>query len=93
MTREEAKEIIYYSSFEKGKYGLTKDNIFKLINRIYDDFESRVCKNCKYYNPAHKVCENRKNIQPFEIDNKYVNIFTDGNFGCNRFERKEDERK
>ena len=55
-------------------------------------YENRTCKNCKHYNPAYKMCENKRNIQPFKVDNEYVNMFTDDDFGCNRVERKEDEK-
>jgi len=83
MTREEAKEIIYYSFFEKGKYGLTKNNIFKLINKIYNDFESRTCKNCSQYKDGKcRIFQGAKC--------KYtLDVIDDKNFGCNRFERKE----
>jgi len=100
MTREEAKKEFWKEGgvFEN-LFKYCFDKVLKLpykgsvvdvfIDKIYDNFESKICKNCKYYNSAYKVCENKRNIQPFEIDTEYVNMFTDDDFGCNRFERKE----
>ena len=50
------------------------NNIKKLINKIYDDFENKVCKNCEHQTKL--ICK------------KLQNLFGE-NFGCNRFERIE----
>jgi len=44
MDREEAKDLFIMG---RDAYGRVKSPIAK-VNKIYDDFESRVCKNCKY---------------------------------------------
>ena len=62
------------------------NNIRKLINKIYDDFESRVCKNCKYFvecNDGYHYCNN--------INNTGLNGIITPDFGCNRFEKKENK--
>jgi len=41
MTREEAKKIYYPIN------GVNLSNKKDLVDKIYDDFESRICKNCK----------------------------------------------
>ena len=50
---------------------------FILIGDIYDDFESRLCKNCKWFkgiDKSYKVC-------------KLYDISHGEDFGCNKFER------
>ena len=73
MTREEAKEELW----QRGNINtLGKVDANEIIDKIYDDFESRICKNCKHYE-SDWCC-----------DNAFV---VDEIFGCNRFEPK-DER-
>ena len=43
MTREEAKEFHIVSPFDRVRYE-------KFVDYIYDDFESRICGNCKWTN-------------------------------------------
>ena len=64
------------------------NNIKKLINKIYDDFENKICKNCKWFNKVGLVgysCSNKKNKEMFGMSIIWINE----NFGCNKFERKE----
>ena len=80
MTRGQSKKIR-----EDFGYEYTPDskvyNIFevhKMIDKIYDDFESMTCKNCKVekckiYYALVGVCTNQELI----------------NFGCNKFEKKD----
>ena len=87
MTREEA--II--QTKERYKYGITTESdTLKLIDAIYDDFESRKCKNCKYFNEVSS-CEHEKNTQylttSIQFDEQtYYQMDTTKDFGCNRFE-------
>lgn len=67
MTREEAKELLK----KDNRYGIDW-----IIDDIYDDFESRVCENCKH--KTNREC------------NTIIDYFGK-DFGCNKFERKEDE--
>ena len=79
MTREEALQIIENTH---GNIHLnTKAMIKQLINEIYDDFESRVCKNWFYYFEETCVCD----------ESPLVTEIVDENYGCNKFKRKRDE--
>ena len=73
MTREKARDAVILA--------ITADIKLALIDKIYDDFESRVCENCKH----HKYIE-----KSYRMCNK-LEIATSSDFGCNRFERREDE--
>ena len=68
MTREEAHG-------EKGDRSLEKGGITRLVNDIYDDFESRVCSNCKHKSDS-SLCS---------VGIVYDNT-TDNTFGCNKFQ-------
>ena len=73
MTREEALYML-----NDGLY----DNE-EVINKIYDDFESRTCENCKYY-------EFISSVDSYFCTNKESSAkFVSSDFGCNRFERIE----
>ena len=74
MTREETKQKLL---------SLMPAERFIVIDDIYNDFESRVCGNCKYfYTP--------EGTESFGLCNKFKTL-TESDFGCNRFERREDE--
>jgi len=89
MTREEAKKLFWKKGgvFEK-TFMYCLDKVLKLpyrgsevdvfIDRIYDDFESRVCKNCLYYFKETCVCD----------ESPLVTEIVDENYGCNKFERR-----
>ena len=68
------------------------NNIKKLINKIYDDFENKVCKNCKFHKSGYcyqpDICYW---IGSSSKEGVYVDYLYLKNFGCNRFERREDE--
>lgn len=77
MTREEAKK-------ELNEYGYTISEQNKIIDDIYDDFENRSCKNCKF-----------GMIYPFDDDIECVKIEADtqgiyfsNDFWCNKWESK-----
>lgn len=78
MTREEAKK-------ELNEYGYTISEQNKIIDDIYDDFENRSCKNCKF-----------GMIYPFDDDIECVKIEADtqgiyfsNDFWCNKWEKNE----
>jgi len=48
MTREEA--LKRPSNFVTNAGFLNRSKVYGLINEIFDDFESRTCKNCKHFN-------------------------------------------
>ena len=83
MTREEAIKKLFDVSSDLGLVETIEARI--IIEEIFDDFESRVCKNCKHFTSFGKkmgigICSNFT---------KNINVAND--FGCNRFERREDE--
>jgi DNA recombination-dependent growth factor C len=60
-------------------YGKPK-KIMSKIDKIYDDFENRTCKNCKHsglYVMGYMPCLNEESLM-FQID-----VFDE--FGCNKF--------
>ena len=59
----------------------------ELINDIYNDFENRICKNCKWFNKVGLVgysCSNKKNKEMFGMSIIWINK----DFVCNLFERR-----
>ena len=71
MTREKARDAVILA--------ITADIKLALIDKIYDDFESRVCENCEYYSRIGS-CENKESYCFDQL------VYDD--FGCNRFERR-----
>ena len=86
MNREEALRL---ASYDETPYYFQR-----LINKIYDDLNSRTCENCKYFQKGW-FCEkiNAEIYPDYEIwDNSgfHVNGYdVEKDFGCNRFERKD----
>jgi len=92
MTREEA-----YKKIKEAFTGIDRvadcpciceDPFEDIVDEIYNNFESRICKNCKWIHKGQYEgefwCINPKNSIIAE-DGMFVNE----NFGCNRFERRE----
>ena len=89
MTREEAFAKITVCS---NSLFMTKQKFKILIHTLYNDFESRVCENCKYFNEVSS-CEHEKNTQYLMTSTQfteqaYYQMGVTKDFGCNRFERK-----
>ena len=85
MTLDEAINKMIENNKSLGSF---ESKNLKLLNEIYADFKSRICKNCKltaggYYIYACNVLLAFTQEQAEEIINS--------GFGCNRFETK-DER-
>ena len=83
MNRENAKDNLF-AFVDKG---LTMESISfeQAIDDIFDDFESRTCENCKWYDGSHK-CNNENSIA-HNSDNR---VYTHD--GCKEeFERKDIE--
>jgi len=77
MNRKEALHSTY-RIFNAKDRGIAR----QLVKEIYDDFESRICKNCKYYEEYPSVCCN--------ADSPLCAGVTKEDFGCNEFEIRED---
>ena len=85
MTREETKS--FYSEL-CSEFDAVKSTVYSVVDKIYDDFESRTCKNCKHF----QVYDDSKMLG--ECINKESIAFTSceaiyGDDGCNKFERKD----
>lgn len=82
MTRDKAKKMFRE---DVDAYGKPK-KIMTKIDKIFDYFESMICKNCKHYTYMSInnsfICSN--------LENQSVK-FVDGDFGCNMFERSEND--
>lgn len=72
MDREEAHKIYYPIS------GVNLSGEKDLIDKIYDDFESRTCESCEY---LEILCENEESIV-FEM------AINRKDFGCNKWKQK-----
>jgi hypothetical protein len=88
MNKEEAEakmfSELYFSDEEEKVIGLN------FLHELYDDFESRDCEDCIHClsTKEHALCTHEDNIQ--EIYNyNYMQVTLD--FGCNKWERKENE--
>jgi len=87
MTRAEALDKLYTIwSYSKDHQNIDATKVAFLLKDIFDDFESRVCENCKYADWKFDWCDHDLNkwregayYKPFKISKE---------FGCNRFERK-----
>ena len=88
MDREEAKKIEYeWVKDEWQMLGIVE--VEEKIDQIYDDFESRTCGNCRYNDD---MCTYQESIKVFSKVTRGVEHMLDfTDFGCNRFEKEEDE--
>ena len=79
MNREEA--IKYSLKLEETLYPFDKKSLKMIVNKIYDDFESRTCESCKYISADKNKC-NANNSAIVWLD---IETFSD--FGCNQWKR------
>lgn len=59
------------------------DDVTNLVNEIYEDFDNRICKNCKWIN-NDMVCDNKESLL-FDCRVKTT-------AGCNSFKRRTNEQ-
>jgi len=90
MNREEAIRYLNTDTSIEG-FGdfpdMAKHTIECFIRSIYNDFESRTCKNCKFYTDS--MCMNHEvDSMADSVPEMTDNINVDETFGCNRFEEK-----
>lgn len=78
MTREEAKK-------ELNEYGYTISEQNKIIDDIYDYFENRTCKNCKFGMKYHFDDE----IECVKIEADTQGMYFSNDFCCNKWEKNE----
>jgi len=91
MTREEAKKEMLNIT---GSIYTETDELEDLIDKIYDDFENRICQSCKFYKVEEIDSEDEMRdvmtgCSQFYMETNYAYDFK--NFGCNRWERKDDK--
>ena len=89
MTREEAIKKLFDVSSDLGLVETIEARI--IIEEIFDDFESRVCKNCKYVGKHENGDEHKCEIL-MATTREEAEKLIDEKFGCNRFERRKYER-
>lgn len=77
MTREEAKK-------ELNEYGYTISEQNKIIDDIYDDFENRSCKNCKF----GMIDMFDDDIECVKIEAETQGTYFSKDFSCNKWEEK-----
>jgi hypothetical protein len=76
MIRKEALEKLWYLPSINMQEKIIID---KLLNEIYNDFESRTCSNCKFDDCGCSVQDSINRVEEEPID------FS--NFGCIKFQR------
>ncbi len=83
MNREEAGNSLVITAHSELGVICKVNAVDELIDKIYNDFESRICGNCEFYEKYNSVCCNG--------DSPLCSEVVDKNFGCNEFERKTNE--
>ena len=90
MTREQMKKRVIKE--EERIYHHNRSLTLDFIDEIYDSFESRICESCSsmrifdsFYGGTYKCKHGIGNI------NEYGTIYTELDFGCNKWEAKEIE--
>jgi len=63
------------------------DNGNKVVDKVYNNFESRTCKNCKYIKTTYAPTCDLGVVSQGLFGNGVVTL----DFGCNKFERKVEE--
>ena len=89
MKREEAHiEIDKLSYFDDGNLLVMAVDTEKLVNKIYDDFESRTCENCLFKQEREYQCTNLhiNDKHPLKEADYWLHVNKD--FGCNKWEAK-----
>jgi hypothetical protein len=82
MTRDEALDlqILTFDYFDKPIQEPISDEMALIVNKIYDDFESRTCESCRFYtktNQKNHICNLEHDI--WHLDR-----------GCGKWEKKDD---
>ena len=85
MTRLDAKEL---NTHKSSKMQVQRWN--EAVDKLFDYFGSRTCENCKYWTD-NEDCKLLKYDYCASYDYYEVrNLTTEQNFGCNKFEAKND---
>ena len=97
MTREEAKHMRLFTQWQEETrfitWETTTDEIIEdhnvLIDKIYDDFESRVCGECKWFQTHRYYIDIHDKVGYPQTVCEKLRINYGKDFGCNKFERKD----
>ena len=82
MTREE-----FHNKVKCDENYIGWHNGHELADKLYDDFESRTCENCKWCDKEDKS-KNEMHYCGHPCDDMDVFTYMPLGFGCNQFERK-----
>lgn len=84
LTKKEATSDLIFAGRHTPQQ---RDSMIRnIVDSIYNDFESRVCKNCKFYNSFTLICHS---IDEHCLSNGKANLVVPPGFGCNHFNPKE----
>ena len=75
---DDMRSVEHIQRYEADTIWILRKDVLKLTNQIYDDFESRTCDNCRYYQKNCKILHGAMTT---------TNIHTD-TFSCSFFKRK-----
>jgi len=76
MTRGKTKLLFFTNNDSK------RELVYEIIDKIYDDFENRICRNCEHY------IIDAGGIQEWNTCDALHQV-TKPDFGCNKFKEKE----
>ncbi len=89
MTREKISQKIQSNQIAKQS---TREWIESLVDDIYNDFKSQICKNCEHSLP---ILDGFYECQKYDTGNNHISnafddceIYSSKDFGCNQFEPK-----
>ena len=82
MTRKEALAIMNGEESSLGRMILTS-----IVDKIYDDIESRICENCGYVDGGVNLCNDIYTAKYCSNSNVGIGIVKD-TFGCTEFQAK-----
>jgi len=94
MNREEAEAFVLSKSMPMNFGDFYESDVDDLVDKIYDDIESRTCENCKHYEmymPQNNMHDqyNRMDCTANDAGQNIVS-YPPPTFGCNKFERRTD---
>lgn len=84
MNKQEAKQWIDNNFFGDLNEEEQKENLGFMVDKIYKDFDNRICLNCKYYTEGTKMTFQKCDLDIADDDN-----FLSHDFGCNKWEGKQ----
>lgn len=69
---------------------VSREQVINTINKIYDDFDSKVCENCKHFE-VDEIIDLNKHFGYCTLEGSIaVDKIITINDGCTKFERKKD---